>query len=61
VTGPGWAQAIAHAARMGFEPSVFWKFSLIEWRAIAGGQGLATLHRCDLEKLIATYPDKTHE
>jgi uncharacterized phage protein (TIGR02216 family) len=56
-----WAAALAHAARLGFGPADFWRFSVVEWRALTADLGPAPLTRADLDTLIHTFPDRSHD
>ena len=51
---------------MGLSPDLFWRLSLVEWRAaveghalrVSGGGRAAPLRRDEFGALLARYPDK---
>ncbi len=43
--------------RFGMTPEAFWRLSLSEWRALAGGE-VAGIGRAGLEALMGAYPDE---
>lgn len=45
------------ALRLGVPPEAFWRLSLKEWRALAGGDPGAALGRAAFERLAADWPD----
>ncbi len=44
--------------RFGMTPEAFWRLSLSEWRALAGGEAGETMGRAGLEALMGAYPDE---
>jgi uncharacterized phage protein (TIGR02216 family) len=42
---------------MGIAPKDFWRLSLVEWRALTGGEAEA-LSRAGFEALARQYPDE---
>ncbi|WP_300543491.1 phage tail assembly chaperone [Maricaulis sp.] len=53
-----WPAALRAAARLGIAPEAFWRLSLAEWRALAGGDA-SVLSRRDLDRLLKHFPDTT--
>lgn len=53
----GWAAALAAAARLGIAPAAFWRLSVAEWRALAGGSAGAPT-RAAFEALMCAHPDR---
>ena len=52
-----WPRLIRLAAQMGIAPKDFWRLSLVEWRALTGGEAEA-LPRAAFEALARQYPDE---
>ncbi|HEX5775680.1 MAG TPA: phage tail assembly chaperone [Caulobacteraceae bacterium] len=52
-----WPRLLWLAAGMGVMPEAFWRLSLVEWRALSGGDGDA-LTRTGFEALSRRFPDK---
>lgn len=53
-----WAAPLRLALRLGVPPDVFWRLSLVEWRALTETPPTPALSRADLSALIARYPDE---
>ncbi|ATQ44907.1 phage tail assembly chaperone [Caulobacter mirabilis] len=45
------------ALRFGLAPEVFWRLSVVEWRALAEDAAPQTLTRTALDALVRAYPD----
>jgi len=54
----GWPEALRLAARLGLSPEVFWRLSLVEWRALTAPPPAPALSRASLFALIDRYPDE---
>lgn len=52
-----WPALIRLAMQMGITPDAFWRLSLVEWRALTGGEAEA-LSRAAFETLARQYPDE---
>lgn len=52
-----WPALLRAALAMGITPEAFWRLSLVEWRAISGGEAQA-LGRDGFEDLARRYPDE---
>jgi len=53
-----WAEPLRLAVRLGIAPDVFWRLSLVEWRALTETSPSPVLTRSGLTALIARYPDE---
>jgi len=56
---PQWAGLLRAASALGVTPESFWRLSLAEWRALAGGEA-GGLDRAAFTALAALYPDEDH-
>lgn len=52
-----WAALLRRAAALGLAPAAFWRLSLVEWRALTGGEATGGLPRAAFEALARRYPD----
>ncbi|MBO9501099.1 phage tail assembly chaperone [Brevundimonas sp. A19_0] len=56
---PDWTARLEAAVRLGLSPSVFWRLSVAEWRALTRTQGQgAPLGRAEFEQLCRAWPDE---
>jgi len=53
--------AMSVAARLGVAPAAFWRLSLVEWRALAGGSAGVALSRTGLDALMRQHPDMSND
>lgn len=52
-----WPRLLRLAAQMGIAPEAFWRLSLVEWRALTGGEAEA-LPRAAFDELAKRFPDE---
>ena len=53
-----WGALLVFGARVGVQPSAFWRLSLREWRALTATAQDETLTRGALDALAAQFPDE---